>query len=70
MYREGNGAGKALEHQEWLRELGKGLSPEQRRLRGDLVALHKSLTGGGSRGDQALLPGNRDRMRGNGLELC
>ena len=68
--RAGNGAGKGLEPQERLRELGKGLSLEQRRLRGDLVALHKSLTGGGSRGGgRALLAGNRDRTRGNGLRL-
>ena len=47
---EDHGAGKGLEPQERLRELGKGLRLEQRRLRGALVALHKSLTGGGSRG--------------------
>ena len=52
--RSWEGAG---EPQERLRELGKGLSLEQRRLRGDLVALHKPLTGGG-----------RDRRRGNGLK--
>ena len=33
------------------------------------MALHKSLTGGDSRGGRALLPGNRDRRRGNGLRL-
>ena len=33
------------------------------------MALHKSLTGGGSRGGRALLAGNRDRRRGNGLRL-
>ena len=43
---------------ELLRELGKGLRLEQRRLRGALVALHKPLTGAGS---QDLLPGNRDQ---------
>uniref|UniRef100_A0A8C3RF31 Dedicator of cytokinesis 1 n=1 Tax=Cyanoderma ruficeps TaxID=181631 RepID=A0A8C3RF31_9PASS len=41
----------------------------KRRLREDLVALHKSLPGGDSRGGRALLPGNRDRRRGNGLRL-
>ena len=54
---------------EFLRELGKGLRLEQRRLRGALVALHEPLTGGGSRGGRALLAGNRDRRRGNGLRL-
>ena len=33
------------------------------------MALHKSLTGGGSRGGRVLLAGNRDRRRGNGLRL-
>ncbi|RLV63803.1 hypothetical protein DV515_00017899, partial [Chloebia gouldiae] len=46
--------GKGLEHWERLRELGKGLSLEKRRLRGDLPG-----------GVWALLQG--DRMRGNGL---
>lgn len=43
-----------------------GLSLEERRLREDPLVLHNSLTGGG----QALIPGNRDRSRGNGLKLC
>ncbi|TRZ12273.1 hypothetical protein HGM15179_014840 [Zosterops borbonicus] len=60
--------GKGLEPQEGLRELGKGLSLEKRRLRGDLVALHNSLTGG-DRPEGTLGTGNRDKRRGNGLKL-
>ena len=56
--REGSGAPGEAEG------AGKGLRLEQRRLWGDLVALHKPLTGGGSRGGRALLAGNRDRREG------
>lgn len=53
---------KCLEHksnEEGLRELGKGLSLEQRRLMGDLVSLHNSLTGRGSQVVVGLLSGNK-----------
>ena len=33
------------------------------------MALHNSLPGGDSREGRALLPGNRNRRRGNGLRL-
>ncbi|XP_051629844.1 uncharacterized protein LOC127463867 isoform X2 [Manacus candei] len=57
--REGKGAGKGLEQQEYLRELG-GLSLEKRGIRRDLFPPHNPLTGGGNRGGgQALLPGNK-----------
>uniref|UniRef100_A0A8C3DZB5 Dedicator of cytokinesis 1 n=1 Tax=Corvus moneduloides TaxID=1196302 RepID=A0A8C3DZB5_CORMO len=56
-------------HNSWNFLKVQQLTIPQRRLRGDLVALHKSLTGGGSRGGRALLAGNRDRRRGNGLRL-
>ena len=70
-----------MEHEcgeERLRELGRGwripeelggLSLEKRRLRGALVALHNSLPGGDTGGIWDLIPGNRDRTRGNSLKL-
>ncbi|NXO94902.1 KSR2 Kinase, partial [Certhia brachydactyla] len=61
--REGNGAPGAAEG------AGKGAQPGEKEAQGDLVSLHNSLTGGDSQGGQALLPGNRDRRRGNGLRL-
>ena len=66
---------KGLEHHgilwEWLRELG-WLSLEKRRLRGKFIAVCNILKGGCGEGRRgcALLPGNSDRMRGNGLRLC
>ena len=50
---------KCLEHkfdEEQLRELGKGLRLEQRRLRGDLTAPHKSLPGGAVKGREEMAP--------------
>ncbi|NXC87860.1 CAD23 protein, partial [Cercotrichas coryphoeus] len=58
-------ASMLLEHEDKLRELGKRLSLEKRRLRGDLLALHNSLTGEDSQVGQGLLP-----TRGNSPKLC
>jgi len=58
-----------LHWQEWLRELG-WLSLEKRRLRGNLLTLSNSLKGGCGQAGVGLLPGNSDRMGGDGLMLC
>ncbi|RMC17092.1 hypothetical protein DUI87_05669 [Hirundo rustica rustica] len=54
--------GKGLEiksDEEQLRELGKQLRLEKRRLRRNLLALHNSLTGGDSQGEVGPFPRNK-----------
>ena len=61
-----------LEHKscgKWLRELGL-FSLEKRRLGGELTAVYNFLSAGCSEvGHGPFLPGNSDRIRGNGLKL-
>ncbi|XP_051629694.1 uncharacterized protein LOC127463814 [Manacus candei] len=68
MVPEAEGAGKGLEQQEGLRELG-GLILEQRRLRGDLLALQVPARRGEPGGVGLCCQGTRARPRGNGLRL-
>lgn len=55
---------------ERLRDL-EGLSLKERRLRGELLALHSSLNGRAELAEVGLFSQvSRDRTRGNGLKLC
>jgi len=45
-------------------------SLKERRFRGDLILLYNCLEGGCVSWGWSVLPGNSDRMRGNGLKLC